>query len=43
MCGLAFSGKSTVARKVAAALDVELISYDAINAARGFDWISTSS
>jgi predicted kinase len=36
-CGLAFSGKSTVARKVAAALDAELISYDAINARRGFD------
>ena len=36
-CGLAFSGKSTVARKVAAALDAELVSYDAINAQRGFD------
>lgn len=35
-CGLAFSGKSTIARKVAAALDAELISYDAINAQRGF-------
>jgi predicted kinase len=36
-CGLAFSGKSTVARKVAAALHAELISYDAINILRGFD------
>lgn len=35
-CGLAFSGKSTIARQVAAALDAELISYDAINAQRGF-------
>jgi predicted kinase len=37
MCGLAFSGKSTIARRVAVAVDAELISYDAINAARGFD------
>jgi len=37
LCGLAFSGKSTVARRVAAELDHALISYDAINAARGFD------
>ena len=37
LCGLAFSGKSTIARRVAAATDAELISYDAINAARGFD------
>jgi predicted kinase len=37
MCGLAFSGKSTIARKVADALGADLISYDAINAARGFD------
>jgi predicted kinase len=36
-CGLAFSGKSTIAAKVAAALDAELISYDAINVQRGFD------
>ncbi len=36
-CGLAFSGKSTIARKVAAALGGELISYDAINARRGFE------
>ena len=36
-CGLAFSGKSTVARKIAAALDAELVSYDAINVQRGFD------
>lgn len=37
LCGLAFSGKSTIARRIAAELDAELISYDAINAARGFD------
>lgn len=37
LCGLAFSGKSTIARRVAAELGAELISYDAINAARGFD------
>jgi len=36
-CGLAFSGKSTVARKIAAVLGAELVSYDAINAQRGFD------
>lgn len=37
MCGLAFSGKSTIARRIAETLDLELISYDAINAERGFD------
>jgi predicted kinase len=37
LCGLAFSGKSTVAAKVAAALGADLVSYDAINAQRGFD------
>ncbi len=37
LCGLAFSGKSTIARRVAAEFGAELISYDAINAARGFD------
>ena len=37
LCGLAFSGKSTIARRVAGELDHALISYDAINAARGFD------
>jgi predicted kinase len=37
LCGLAFSGKSTIARRVAPELDCALISYDAINAARGFD------
>jgi bifunctional enzyme CysN/CysC len=37
LCGLAFSGKSTFARRVAAELGHALISYDAINAARGFD------
>lgn len=36
-CGLAFSGKSTVARKVAVALGAERVSYDAINVQRGFD------
>lgn len=37
LCGLAFSGKSTVARRIAAELGAELISYDMINATRGFD------
>jgi hypothetical protein len=37
MCGLAFSGKSTIARRVATGLGAQLISYDAINAGRGFD------
>lgn len=36
LCGLAFSGKSTVAKRVAAVLPTELISCDAINAERGF-------
>jgi predicted kinase len=37
MCGLAFSGKSTMAARVAQALSLDLVSYDAINAQRGFD------
>jgi predicted kinase len=37
VCGLAFSGKSTIAHRVAAETGAELISCDAINAARGFD------
>ncbi len=37
LCGLAFSGKSTIARQVAAATGAELISHDAINKARDFD------
>ena len=37
LCGMAFSGKSTIARRVAGDLEAELISCDAINAARGFD------
>ena len=37
LCGLAFSGKSTIARRVATETGAGLISYDAINAARGFD------
>ncbi|MBI3199582.1 MAG: ATP-binding protein [Rhodospirillales bacterium] len=37
LCGLAFSGKSTIARRVAAETGAELISYDLLNAARGFD------
>ena len=37
LCGLAFSGKSTIARQVVAVTGAGLISYDAINAARGFD------
>lgn len=36
-CGLAFSGKSTVARRVAEPLAAELVSLDALNAERGFD------
>jgi predicted kinase len=35
MCGLAFSGKSTVAQTVKRELGIELISLDAINAERG--------
>jgi len=35
MCGIAFAGKSTVARRVASALELNLISLDAINAERG--------
>jgi predicted kinase len=35
MCGIAFSGKSTAARKIAAALDLDLIVLDAINDDRG--------
>ena len=37
LCGLAFSGKSTIARRVAAETGAALVSCDAINAARGFD------
>jgi predicted kinase len=37
MCGLAFSGKSTAARRIAAALGAALVSLDAIHAARGLD------
>jgi predicted kinase len=37
LCGLAFSGKSTIARRLAEALDLALISLDAINDERGFD------
>lgn len=37
MCGLSFSGKSTVARQIAGRLDAELISLDGINAERGLD------
>ncbi|WP_134115295.1 AAA family ATPase [Kribbella kalugense] len=37
MCGLSFSGKSTVARELAGRLDAELISLDAINLERGLD------
>jgi predicted N-acetyltransferase YhbS/predicted kinase len=35
MCGIAFSGKSTMARRIVAELGIELISLDAINAERG--------
>ena len=37
LCGLAFSGKSTIARRIAVETGAELVSYDAINASRGFD------
>lgn len=37
MCGLAFSGKSTAARRIAADLGLALISLDAINTERGLD------
>ncbi|MGJ3262115.1 MAG: AAA family ATPase [Salinarimonas sp.] len=37
MCGLAFSGKSTIARTIARALALPLVSLDAINDERGFD------
>ena len=37
MCGLSFSGKSTLAAQIAADLDAELISLDAINLERGLD------
>ena len=35
MCGLAFSGMSTVAQTLRRELGIELISLDAINAERG--------
>lgn len=35
MCGLAFSGKSTLARQIADTFEIELISLDAINHERG--------
>jgi predicted kinase len=35
MCGLAFAGKSTVARSLAARMGAEVVSLDAINAERG--------
>jgi predicted kinase len=37
MCGLSFSGKSTLTGHLAADLDAELISLDAINLERGLD------
>ncbi|WP_372425550.1 AAA family ATPase [Salinarimonas chemoclinalis] len=37
MCGLAFSGKSTIARLIARELGLALVSLDAINDERGFD------
>jgi 2-polyprenyl-3-methyl-5-hydroxy-6-metoxy-1,4-benzoquinol methylase/GNAT superfamily N-acetyltransferase len=52
MCGVAFAGKSTVARRLADALELTLISLDAINAERGLQggegipdvrWEETSS
>jgi predicted kinase len=35
MCGVAFSGKTTLARRIAEALSADLISLDAINGERG--------
>ena len=35
MCGVAFSGKSTIARRIAEKLAIELLSLDAINHQRG--------
>lgn len=37
MCGIAFSGKSTAARRVAQGLGIELIVLDRINEERGLD------
>jgi predicted kinase len=37
MCGLSFSGKSTLAARIATDLEAELISLDAINLERGLD------
>ncbi|MGP9821890.1 AAA family ATPase [Salinarimonas sp. NSM] len=37
MCGLAFSGKSTIARLIARELAIPIVSLDAINDERGFD------
>ena len=37
LCGLSFSGKSTLATQLAAQLDAEVISLDSINLERGLD------
>lgn len=37
MCGIAFSGKSTLAKSIAERLDAVLISFDAINESRGLN------
>jgi predicted kinase/GNAT superfamily N-acetyltransferase len=37
MCGVAFSGKSTAARRIAAALGLPIVSLDGINGERGLD------
>lgn len=50
LCGLSFSGKSTIARGLAERLAAELVSFDAINAERGLasgqgvaieEWVKT--
>jgi predicted kinase len=35
LCGMAFAGKSTAARRIAAALDADMVSLDAIHEERG--------
>jgi predicted kinase len=37
MCGLAFAGKSTAARRISAALGAALVSLDQVHAERGYD------
>ncbi|HEY2642746.1 MAG TPA: ATP-binding protein [Galbitalea sp.] len=37
MCGRSFSGKSTIARAIAATLDADVVNFDQINEQRGLD------